>query len=77
MFDLKNPSVSGIVAGVISIIFYYINNKMTKKNCENINYFKLFILVFIIVYSIVHINQNNVFGKQSGGGAIHTGIPNF
>ena len=76
MFNLKNPGTSGILGGLIAVFVCYINNKITKNKSENINYFKLFILVFIIVYSIIYINQNNVLTKQSGG-VIHTGNPNF
>lgn len=76
MFNLKNPGTSGILGGLISVFVCYINNKITKNKSENINYFKLFILVFIIVYSIIYINQNNMLTQQSGG-VIHTGNPNF
>ena len=75
MLDLKNPGIAGLCGGLIALFVYYINNKTTKNKVENINFFKLFILVFVIVYTIVYVNENNVFKKV--GGHIHTGNPNF
>ena len=76
MFNLKNPGTSGIIGGLVAVLACYLNNKLTKNKAENINYLKLFILVFFIIYTILYINQNNILTKQSGG-VIHTGNPNF
>ena len=76
MFDLKNPATAGFLSGIFALIVSYINNKITKNKQENIVYFKLFVLVFFIVYTVIYINQNNVLNKQTGG-SIHTGNPHF
>ena len=75
MIDLQNSGTSSFLGGIIGILIYYINNKLKKKNVENIEYLKLFVLVFIIVYFILYITKNNVLTKDKN--VIHTGNPKF
>lgn len=75
MIDLQNSATSSFLGGIIGISIYYINNKIKKKNVENIDYLKLFVLIFIVVYFILYINKNNILNKDKN--VIHTGNPKF
>ena len=75
MIDLQNSVTSSFLGGIIGIFIYFINNKIKKKNIENIEYLKLFILIFTIVYFILYITKNDILIRNKS--VIHTGNPKF
>lgn len=86
---LEEPITLSILGGLISLLFLYIHNKISKKENDKIEYLKVFFLVFIIVFLIIQIfiyNKDGNSNLMSGGGysskigenfEIRSGQPDF
>ena len=58
---LNNPIFSGIFGGIISIILFYIDSKITKVKKEKKEYIKIFLVTTIIIGTIIYLlNIDNI-----------------
>ena len=52
---LNNPIISGILGGIISIILFNIDSKITKIKKEKKEYIKIFVVTTLIVGTIIYL----------------------
>lgn len=58
---LKNPIVFGSISGILAVILFYIDSKITQNKKEKKDYIKLFIIISIITGVLIYvINLDNI-----------------
>ena len=72
---LNNPIISGILGGIISIILFNIDSKITKIKKEKKEYIKIFIVTTLIVGTIIYLlNIDNINSETINLGTIKKNI---
>ena len=77
MSVLKNPVLTSIVVGIVSIVLSYIDNKINNSNRSNKDYVKLFILVSLSVFATSLFLSNNSELTSFKNQEMLTGDPGF
>ena len=75
---LNNHYLSGVLCGILSVIFFIIDSKITRKPKEKKEYIKIFVITTVIVGILIYlININNVkdtIGSSHIGGNVKSNI---
>ena len=76
---LTNPLISGIISGILSILFYKLDSKITNTKKSKLEYLKIFIISSIVTGLIVYILSIDNTPKLSGviKKNISSDLPNF
>lgn len=70
---LKNPFIAGAVAGLVIVLFAYIDKRMNDRDFENQYFVRLFIGVFSLVSGLLYFIGSDMKKMKHSGGSIMSG----